>query len=169
MTRKQFTVVAIRINEELDNVKGLVKELSGRGLVGSKKNIRSALPQGDTFMLRAAGSILHDFYVAVENIFEIVAREIDEILPTDQTWHRKLLLQMVLEIPDVRPPLISKETASKLDEFRAFRHVFRNVYGFNLSADRIVDLLNKLPHTADCLEKEVYDFIKTMKDIMPEG
>lgn len=167
MTRKQFTVVAIRINEELDNVRSLVKELSGRGLAGSKKNIRSALPQGDTFLLRAAGSILHDFYVAVENIFEIVAREIDETLPADQTWHRKLLLQMSLDIPDVRPPLISRETALKIDEFRAFRHVFRNVYGFNLSAERIVDLLNKFPHTADCLELEVYDFIKTMKNIMP--
>lgn len=168
MTRKQFAVVATRIKEELDNVKSLVKELSDRGLSGSKKNIRLALPQGDTFLLRAVGSILHDFYVAAENIFETVAREIDEALPIDSKWHRKLLLQMSMDIPDVRPPLISKETVAKLDEFRAFRHVFRNVYGYNLSAERIIELLNKFPHTADCLEKEVYAFIKNMKEVIPE-
>jgi len=168
MTRRQFAVVASRIKEELENIKSLSKELSDRGLSGSKKNIRSILSQGDTFLLRAVGSVLHDFYVSVENIFEAVAREIDEVLPADEKWHRKLLQQMALDISDVRPALISKDAAAKLDEFRAFRHVFRNVYGFNLSSERIVDLLNKFPQTVDCLEREVYTFIETMKEIMPE-
>lgn len=166
MTRKQFAVIATRIKEELENIGGLLKELSEKGLAGSKKKIKSALPPGDTFMLRAAGSVLHDFYVAAENIFETVAREIDEKPPAGEHWHRELLLQMTLDIPEVRPPLLSKETASRLDEFRAFRHVFRNVYGFNLSSEKIVDLLNKFPHTAGCLEREVYAFIKTMREII---
>jgi hypothetical protein len=76
---------------------------------------------------------------------------------------------MTMDIPEVRPPLLSKETAAMLDEFRAFRHVFRNVYGFNLSSERIVDLLNKFPQITNCVEKEVYSFIQTMKKIMPEG
>ncbi|MEW6698055.1 MAG: hypothetical protein ACOY35_02210 [Bacillota bacterium] len=75
---------------------------------------------------------------------------------------------MTLDIPEVRPPVLSRETAGKLDEYRAFRHVFRNVYGFNLSSERMVDLLNKFPHTAGCLEREVYSFIQLMKKIMPE-
>ena len=169
MTRKEFAVVATRLQEELENIRDLVKELSLRGISGSKKKIKSALPPGDTFILRAIGSVLHDFYVAAENVFETVAREIDETLPAGEHWHRKLLQQMTLDIPEVRPPLLSKETAGKMDEFRAFRHVFRNVYGFNLSSERIVDLLNKFPHTAGCLEKEVCAFIKTMKEIIPDG
>jgi hypothetical protein len=169
MTRKQFAVVAMRIKEELENIKGLLKELSDKGLSGSKKNIRSSLLQGDTFLLRAVGSILHDFYVAVENIFETVAREIDESIPVDEKWHRKVLLQMTLDITDVRSSLITKGTAAKLDEFRAFRHVFRNVYGFNLSAERMVELLSKLPQTVDCLEREIYVFVEDMKQIVPEG
>ncbi len=35
-------------------------------------------------MLRAAGSVLHDFYVTAEKIFEVVAREIDEKLPAGE-------------------------------------------------------------------------------------
>lgn len=167
MTRKQFAVIATRLKEELENIKGLSKELSERGLTGSKKKIKSAIPPGDTFILRAVGSILHDFYVAAENIFETIAREIDEKLPAGEHWHRELLLQMTLSIPEVRPPVLSRETAGKMDEFRAFRHVFRNVYGFNLSSERMVDLLNKYSHTAGCLEKEVCSFIHTMKEIIP--
>lgn len=168
MTRKQFNVLATRLKEELENIRNLRKELSGKGLLGPKKRIKSAFPEGDTFTLRAVGSILHDFYVAAENIFEVTAREIDEKLPASEQWHRELLLQMTLAIPEVRPPLLTKETAAKLDEYRSFRHVFRNVYGFNLSSERIIALVNKFPHTADCLEKEVYSFIRTMGEIIPE-
>lgn len=169
MTRKEFLVIATRLKEELENITNLINELTARGLTGSKKKIKSNLLPDDTFMLRAIGSILHDFYIAVENIFETVAREIDEALPLGENWHRKLLQQMTLEIPEVRQPLLSKETAGKLDEFRAFRHVFRNVYGFNLSSERMVDLINKFPHTANCLAREVCDFIKTMKEVIPDS
>ncbi len=65
--------------------------------------------------------------------------------------------------------MLSRETASKLDEFRAFRHVFRNAYGFNLSSDRLAELLNKFPHAAGCLQKEAHSFIETMLEIMPGG
>jgi len=47
-------------------------------------------------------------------------------------------------------------------------HVFRNVYGFNLSSERIIALINKFPYPAGCLEKEVCSFIRTMNEIMPE-
>lgn len=167
MTSKQFNVLATRLKEELENISNLRKELSGKGLLGPKKRIKSAFTEEDTFMIRAVGSVLHDFYVAAENIFEVVAREIDEKLPAGEQWHRELLLQMTLAIPEVRPPLLSKETAARLDEYRGFRHVFRNVYGFNLSSERIIALVNKFPLMADCLEKKVYSFIRTMSEIIP--
>lgn len=50
MTRKQFAVIATRIKEEIDNIKSLSRELSKKGLTGSKKKIKSALPPGDTFI-----------------------------------------------------------------------------------------------------------------------
>lgn len=53
MTRKQFAVVAVRLKEELNNIKTLLRELSDKGLVGSKKKIRALLPEKDTFILRA--------------------------------------------------------------------------------------------------------------------
>lgn len=146
----------------------MTNELLSKGLTGSKKKIKSVLSPGDNFLLRAVGSILHDFYVAAENLFETIAREIDEKLPAGEHWQRELLLQMTLSIPEVRPSVLSRETAAKMDEFRAFRHIFRNVYGYNLSSERIVDLLNKYTHIAECLDKEVSSFIQMMKEIISD-
>jgi hypothetical protein len=39
---------------------------------------------------------------------------------------------MTLDIEGIRPAVLSKETASILDEYRSFRHVVRNIYGFEM-------------------------------------
>jgi len=39
---------------------------------------------------------------------------------------------------------------------------------FNLSSDRLIELINKFPHATECLHKEAYSFIKTMQEIMPD-
>lgn len=73
-----------------------------------------------------------------------------------------------MSVPEIRPALLTAETAARLDEFRAFRHLFHNVYGFNLSAKHLQELVKEFPETASRLEKEVKDFIISMKDILPE-
>ncbi len=55
---------------------------------------------------------LHGFYSGAERIFELVARHLDRSLPTDETWHRDLLWQVTQEFEDVRPALISENSAS---------------------------------------------------------
>lgn len=168
MIRKQFAVIAARIKEELANITRLQEELKARGIINIDKKINiKKLDHNDSFALRAVGSILHDFYVSVENVCKLIAREIDEQLPLGENWHKELLKQMMLEIPGVRPALLTRETASRLEEFRAFRHVFRNVYGFNLSAERLRDLLKKFPDTAQRFEREVLNFIKDLEQVLP--
>ena len=167
MTRKQFALIAARIKEELLNISHLQNELKAKGFSGSPRAIKLAVAQADSFTIRGIGSVLHDFYVAVENVFEIIARDIDERLPSGENWHQELLRQMVLTVPQVRPPLVKRDTAARLDEFRAFRHVFRNVYGFNLSPARIGDLLKNLPEVINEFQKEAIAFIDVMGQLLP--
>ncbi|MEW5762511.1 MAG: hypothetical protein AB1776_04860 [Bacillota bacterium] len=167
MTSRQFAVIAARIEEELVNIRRLKEELAGKGLLGKERPVKKKLARYDPFMLRAVGSVLHDFYVAVENVFETVAREIDGRVPVGGDWHRELLAQMTLSIRTVRPPVVSRETAEKLDEFRRFRHVFRNVYGFNLQSERLVELLVSLPDVAARFEAEVRAFSGSMEEVLP--
>jgi len=79
-----------------------------------------------------------------------------------QQWHKKLLYQMTMNIEDVRPPVISKKLAAELDEYLAFRHLFRNIYGFELESKRLDKLIEKFPDTVELLFKEINDFLKKL-------
>lgn len=67
------------------------------------------------------------------------------------------------DIPEVRPAVISKTTMDKLDKYRAFRHIFRNVYGYNLDSDRIKELLLELPETVDLFTDDVKSFMNLLE------
>ena len=54
-----------------------------------------------------------------------------------EQWHRQLVTDMALEIPGVRRALITADLAARLQEYLAFRHAFRHVYGYLTDAERI--------------------------------
>lgn len=54
--------------------------------------------------------------------------------------------------------LVSRETAEKLDSYRAFRDVFRNVYGFYLSPIKMRELLENLAQTSVALRTDLDRF-----------
>ncbi len=160
MSSKEIKIIEARINEELDNIHSLISELSDKNLYGEVAGISE-----DTFFLRGIASILHDFYVAIENTLKIICIEIDENLPEGTHWQLLLLKQASYEIPEVRPAIISKETMRKLDKYRAFRHLFRNVYGFNLESSRIEELLLELPDATDSFKNDLNRFLKLLDQV----
>jgi len=85
---------------------------------------------------------LHSFYSGVERLFELIARHVDRALPDSKTWHRDLLQQMARDLVDLRPAVISQDSAQTLDEFRRFRHLVRNVYKMNLIPDKMAGLMS---------------------------
>ena len=117
-------------------------------------------PQGDdTFSLRARGSILHDFYSGIERVFVRIAEELNGGVPQGEQWHRQLVKDMSLEIPQVRPAVIDEELARSLGDFRRFRHVFRNVYGFALEDQRMRPLEARLPAVLAAFRRQVGEFL----------
>ncbi len=56
----------------------------------------------------------------------------------------------------------SKLTMNKLDKYRAFRHFFSKVYGYNLDSDRIKELLLELPETVDIFTEDVRAFMNLL-------
>ncbi len=117
-------------------------------------------PQGDdTFSLRARGSILHDFYSGIERVFVRIAEELNGGVPHGEQWHRQLVKDMSLEISGVRPAVIDEELARSLGDFRRFRHVFRNVYGFALEDERMRPLEERLPAVLDAFRRQVGEFL----------
>ena len=122
----------------------------------------SAPTSTDVFSLRGRASILHDTYSAVERVFVRIAEELNGGVPKGDAWHRQLLTDMTLEVADVRPPLISKELADDLSLLLRFRHVFRNIYGFVLEADRLADLEGMCPRIVEEFKTQIEGFLRWM-------
>jgi hypothetical protein len=101
---------------------------------------------------------LHSFYSGLERIFELIARQVDQNLPDSETWHRDLLQQMAEDLTDLRPGVISPESAAVVDEFRRFRHLVRNVYTINLVPAKMEGLMEALPELWPRLRAELLAF-----------
>ena len=117
--------------------------------MSSARSDRMAAPAATEFLIRrwqkalrdedylgSVASDLHSLYQGVERIFEAFAKSIDRTVPSGDRWHKKLLVQMTEEIPGIRPAVISEETRMALDSYRTFRHLARNIYTFNLDANK---------------------------------
>jgi len=162
--RQKFIVVQSRLKLELENIHKLYEELETRKFL-EKTQYRTA-SLSDQFTLRAIESVLHDFYTSIENMFKIIAKQIDNTIPTDADWHLELIQQMATNISGIRPAAISNKTLQLINEYRGFRHIFRNIYGFNLIAERIERLLDILKPTIESLEKDINEFSNSMNVLL---
>ena len=112
--------------QELDNDYAYIQESCG--LLRKAGHRASASSWIDELDLMVVGACLHGLYNAFEAYFFRIAKFFEN--NTDrQSWHRDLLDRMSLEIPEIRPPLITdRALAERIDELRRFRHLFRNLY-----------------------------------------
>ena len=112
---------------------------------------------------RVLGSVLHDFYTCCERVFKRIVSEINGAFYQGDAWHKELLYRMTIPVEGVRPALISQELAAELDEYLSFRHVFRNIYGFELKGERIMRLSGNLEQIGLRFEKEVRAFLLALQ------
>lgn len=138
------------IKQELRNLQELRSELKRIG------------PENDIILKRSKGSIMHDFYNLCERIFKKISIEINGGYEDTEKWHKNLLYRMTIPIENLRPRVISDELAADLDEFLAFRHLFRNIYGFELKGDRIDYLSKKFLKVSEMFGKEISNFIEVL-------
>lgn len=147
-------VLQLSIKDEFTKLRLLDKEKNG--LLKKKPS---------NYLLRAGGSILHDFYTGIEKVFENIAKEVDRRIPMGEEWHSELLHQMTLDIPGLRPPVISSNTEKRLREYLGFRHLFRKRYGFELDWEKMKGLLLKISQVLSELEKEIEIFFKKLDSL----
>lgn len=78
-------------------------------VVGEAKEqmVRYSSTKPDRFDLRGLGSLLHDFYTIVEDIFELISQDMNGGRNRESfDWHKRLLFRMSIAIPEVRPAVI---------------------------------------------------------------
>lgn len=152
-----YAVLAGRIHESLNDLERVVRR--------AEELLDKAQRQNDDGYLDGVALNLHGFYAGVERIFEDIARNLDESVPTGPDWHRDPLLQMSAAIDGVRPAAISQDTRYCLDEYRGFRHTVRNLYTFNLRPLRLQELTQNLRGCYRQLSAELSRLISFLRDL----
>ena len=148
--------IVSEINAELSNILRLRDEYND--FITKYKTV-------DKHLLRVKASYLADFYMGIERVFQIIATEIDGGIPQGEEWHKRLLINMMIEIEGVRPPVISSGLYNSLRLFLGFRHVVRQAYGFQLDESKLEELVSSFEDTVRNFSDEVTkfcDFLKKM-------
>lgn len=137
MTGKDLGGFALRIRQELVELEHVLVRI-GEGW-------RRARRSNDDYYLDSVALNLHGFYSGLERIFTLVAETIDGSVPQGENWHLLLLQQMTRETPRVRPAVISDKVGGRLNEYRGFRHVVRNVYTHRFDPAKVEKLVLEAP------------------------
>lgn len=99
---------------------------------------------GSGFMVMAgAAYLMHNIYNALENSFEQISRSFENHVKDPVQWHKELLGKMFLEIPGIRPAVLTRDLHGIVNELRGFRHVFRHSYDFDLDPVKLELLITR--------------------------
>ncbi|MBI4966231.1 MAG: hypothetical protein HY913_23330 [Desulfomonile tiedjei] len=104
------------------------------------------------------GYLLHNLYCALEDVFREVAQTFENQIEDPSRYHRELLKRMQWEIPQIRPALLTSRSYAILNELRGFRHVFRHAYEYELSADRLTQLRQKIIQDWESIQRDLDNF-----------
>ena len=155
MNKDSMVLIRVRreIEDELDSLERLPEEYA------------SIPPAIDEWIrIRTKASLLHDFYTGLERVFSRIAQELNGGIPNTEQWHRDLLKDMSLDLEGIRPPVISKALLGDLLPFLKFRHLFRNLYGFELDRDKMSPLDRDFRAVSARSLSEIRSFLEWMKE-----
>jgi hypothetical protein len=149
-----FLALAAEIRQELASLSRLSDEISETW----SKREAVARDERQTY-LESAALKLHNFYTACERIFDRIAGDIDGGMPQTQDWHFRLLRAMSTDIPEVRPAVLTPDLAGRLMDYLRFRHLVRNIYGFELEDRKMAPLVEGILSLQRDLVTEIGKFL----------
>jgi hypothetical protein len=111
----------------------------------------------------AACAMLHSFYTEIEKILKLIARDWDKQLPSSESWHKDLLMQMCAPTAR-RPAVISPALLEVLSEFLAFRHLFRGASIALMRWQKLYPLVAKVDATYNEVRDEIQAFSRFVEN-----
>jgi hypothetical protein len=112
----------------------------------------------DSLDYGSLGYTIHNIYGVIENACLRIAKFFENGFSQD-AWHKELLNRMLLDLPNMRPAFLTQEAYIVLDELRAFRHVFRNLYSRPLDFDRLMLVQKKTPRAVTLVKESVNRYV----------
>lgn len=159
MKRKKSDL--LRLVAELDSDLDLLKTLKQKNERARQRVEQSGSEELDWASL---GYTIHNIYNLLENYLLRISKFFENSLDP-LSWHRDLIEHMRLDIEGVRPALLNRDLAARIDELRSFRHVFRNIYQSELDPKRIELVQQRLDPTLAAFKKAHKEFLQKLKAI----
>ncbi|MBO0348197.1 hypothetical protein J0895_03575 [Phormidium pseudopriestleyi FRX01] len=150
MDSQTLIVFTVDIQAQMALIKGIYEKL----VIRSKR-----LQPDDEIVLESIAYQIHNLYSATEELMKIVTTYFENNINESNQWHSLLLQRMKMDIPEIRPALLSTETYSILNSLRGFRHFFRHAYGATLEYEPLKTNLDKSLKLFPQLKSDVNQFI----------
>lgn len=159
---KKNRINFLTLISELENDIEILEELIDKYNLLNKK-IKNINP--DEFDWASLGYIIHNLYNLLENYFLRISKFFENDIEKT-SWHKDLVNRMTIEIIDVRPRLFDRMYAHKINELRAFRHVFRYIYQSELDTNKLKVLNKKIPGIMNEFKRHHRAFTKNIQTII---
>jgi hypothetical protein len=121
----------------------------------------------DEFDWAGLGYTIHNIYNCMENYLLRIAKFFENSLDPIE-WHRDLIHRMTLEIEGVRPAFLARELEPRIQDLRAFRHIFRNIYQSSLDVEKLKLLNGRVPDAVSSFKTCHESSIAKLHDIVSE-
>jgi len=105
----------------------------------------------------AMGTYLMNFYNGIENILKRIAKTYYLTAHEGGSWHKELL-SLSTNPPSEKIALFNKDIEEKLHAYRNFRHRFVSGYGFQLKAEKMLELIDNAKPLWFEIKKAIGDF-----------
>ena len=159
MKKEHLPELISEIRDELEMVERVTAD------IGNARREMKGRPELRTVYEESLALKLHNFYTGCERIFYTIADDMNGGAPSSFEWHKRLLKSMSLAVEGKRPPVISKTVEKELEEFLAFRHVIRNIYGFEIDSERLHGLLENVRRVFGNFKKDIIKFLGFLKNM----
>lgn len=104
-------------------------------------------------------------YTALEDYLKSVAASFENSIEDHSRYHLELLKILSVDIPSIRPAVISEQSLPLLDKLRAFRHFVRHGYNYTLEEDELNLLQKKLQSLLPLVIHDLDSFSHFVKNL----
>jgi hypothetical protein len=122
---------------------------------------KRAMLKENSYDLVILAEIFVDYYTCLETAFVRVARFFENSLDTAK-WHSDLLERMIIDIPEVRPRMLTDEAYTLLLEFMRFRHFRRYYFQFDYDRDKMAFLEKKFRQVVPLVKSALNGYVEKL-------
>ncbi len=120
----------------------------------------SSYHERSTFALK-----IQQFYTALEGLFKQISKAFENHIENMSQFHKEILPRMSLDIPKIRPAVLSSQSCVFLNKIRSFRHFIWHAYDCELAEEQLALIQQKLKGEYSLVEKDLQKFRAYIKKL----